>query len=638
IEQTLREKLPEDFQTSEYLLEHGFVDLIVSRTKLKATLAQLINLHQSPLSLANQLPIPKSMPIEAIRFRHLPQDDLLLFLEVTKLKKVADQYFSTNNPEKAKLCYQKIIASLDLMQECRDANVKLSFAKSYIEIYQSLFVLSINTNDLREAFYYAEAARSICLVEHLSSQQISSQTKIPWEISAEITQTQRYTQNALSLYGRGLRQKIDKLLLAELHDQWITGKKSLEKLYDEASEFEPEFIAKTEAYPVSWQEVQSLLPYDTAIVDFFFTESFLVTMLTLPGKEQPLVVKKLPLKNSGNSLTEIAKAWLEYVSTEGLTGEGNIVNRLPQILSSMIDQISELLQLGDLLNYLDQEIQQLVIIPNSYLHFLPLHALWLNEHQRLIDRFAINYIPSIKLWKICQKRQRYHSSFLGIENPRRDQDLTFAKAELVSICQQKQFGESQVLQEQKFLKKKVLGLSQTNHCFHFSGHAEYNFTHPLKSYLLLSEKGNEKLTLSKILTELHLPQADLVTLSGYCPGTFESFEPQNECIGLTIGFLLAGAKAVISSQWKVNSISTAFLLDEFYQQWNKTNSKLLALQKAQNWLRHCTAEELRERSHSWELSELESKQGLHLAAELDFLEGVPFAHPYYWAAFTLNGC
>ena len=46
IEQTLREKLPDDFQTSEYLLQHGFVDAIVPRTNLKRTLAQLISLHQ----------------------------------------------------------------------------------------------------------------------------------------------------------------------------------------------------------------------------------------------------------------------------------------------------------------------------------------------------------------------------------------------------------------------------------------------------------------------------------------------------------------------------------------------------------------------------------------------------------------
>lgn len=46
IEQTLREKLPDGFQTSEYLLEHGFIDSIVPRTQLKKTLAQLISLHQ----------------------------------------------------------------------------------------------------------------------------------------------------------------------------------------------------------------------------------------------------------------------------------------------------------------------------------------------------------------------------------------------------------------------------------------------------------------------------------------------------------------------------------------------------------------------------------------------------------------
>jgi acetyl-CoA carboxylase carboxyl transferase subunit beta len=50
IEQTLREKLPDNFQTSEYVLDHGFVDAIVSRTQLKKTLAQLIRLHQPQTS------------------------------------------------------------------------------------------------------------------------------------------------------------------------------------------------------------------------------------------------------------------------------------------------------------------------------------------------------------------------------------------------------------------------------------------------------------------------------------------------------------------------------------------------------------------------------------------------------------
>ena len=42
IESTIREKLPDDFQTSEYLFEHGMLDMIVKRADLKATLARLI--------------------------------------------------------------------------------------------------------------------------------------------------------------------------------------------------------------------------------------------------------------------------------------------------------------------------------------------------------------------------------------------------------------------------------------------------------------------------------------------------------------------------------------------------------------------------------------------------------------------
>ena len=45
IEQTIRQDLPTDFQTSEYLFHHGFIDLIVSRTQLKPKLIQLLNFY-----------------------------------------------------------------------------------------------------------------------------------------------------------------------------------------------------------------------------------------------------------------------------------------------------------------------------------------------------------------------------------------------------------------------------------------------------------------------------------------------------------------------------------------------------------------------------------------------------------------
>ena len=45
IEQTLREKLPDNFQTAEYLQEHGFVDTIVPRPQFRNTLSKILKLH-----------------------------------------------------------------------------------------------------------------------------------------------------------------------------------------------------------------------------------------------------------------------------------------------------------------------------------------------------------------------------------------------------------------------------------------------------------------------------------------------------------------------------------------------------------------------------------------------------------------
>ena len=46
IEQTINEKLPEDFQTAEFLLEHGQLDKVVHRKDMKETLAQILKMHQ----------------------------------------------------------------------------------------------------------------------------------------------------------------------------------------------------------------------------------------------------------------------------------------------------------------------------------------------------------------------------------------------------------------------------------------------------------------------------------------------------------------------------------------------------------------------------------------------------------------
>ena len=50
IEQTIRQQLPEGFQRSEYLLDHGMVDMIVSRQEMKARLSQALRIFTQQAS------------------------------------------------------------------------------------------------------------------------------------------------------------------------------------------------------------------------------------------------------------------------------------------------------------------------------------------------------------------------------------------------------------------------------------------------------------------------------------------------------------------------------------------------------------------------------------------------------------
>ena len=42
IEETIKQKLPDDFQTAEYLLDHGFIDSIVNRSEMKDYLMNVL--------------------------------------------------------------------------------------------------------------------------------------------------------------------------------------------------------------------------------------------------------------------------------------------------------------------------------------------------------------------------------------------------------------------------------------------------------------------------------------------------------------------------------------------------------------------------------------------------------------------
>ncbi len=63
IEQTIREKLPEGFQTSEYLLEHGMIDMVVKRHEIPSLLARVLKIMMKrSVGVGERMPAVKAEP------------------------------------------------------------------------------------------------------------------------------------------------------------------------------------------------------------------------------------------------------------------------------------------------------------------------------------------------------------------------------------------------------------------------------------------------------------------------------------------------------------------------------------------------------------------------------------------------
>jgi acetyl-CoA carboxylase carboxyl transferase subunit beta len=57
IEQTIRQKLPEGFQRSEFLVEHGMLDLVVDRREMKATLSRVLRFMRAEPAAMERVPV-----------------------------------------------------------------------------------------------------------------------------------------------------------------------------------------------------------------------------------------------------------------------------------------------------------------------------------------------------------------------------------------------------------------------------------------------------------------------------------------------------------------------------------------------------------------------------------------------------
>ncbi len=243
---------------------------------------------------------------------------------------------------------------------------------------------------------------------------------------------------------------------------------------------------------------------------------------------------------------------------------------------------------------------QLTIAPHGILHYLPFGAL-LDGDQYLVDRVSLRMTPSAAvLVYLPTDRPRKAGTLLALGNPDlgdRALDLPNAQTEAVRVAAL--FPNSRALVRADASKSALKDLGNGFAMLHFATHGRFNADAPLSSGLYLA-KGRESdgvLTVGDLYS-LHL-DADLVTLSA-CETGLGKVANGDDVIGLTRGFLYAGARTIVASLWEVDDAATAQLMESFYR----------------NQAQHDKREALR-------LAQIETRKS--------------HPEPWYWAGFNIEG-
>ncbi len=236
---------------------------------------------------------------------------------------------------------------------------------------------------------------------------------------------------------------------------------------------------------------------------------------------------------------------------------------------------------------------RLMLVPHQFLHRVPFECLW-DGHDYIGDRYVLSRLPTADLLlRRTQGRRVRARGVLICGTVKSGPPAVAAELDAVAACFP---GETaRVMRDPK--ATEILDAMTRTRLLHLSAHGVFREDNPLFSRL---STGDGALFLVDLLGRRL--NAELVVLSACNSGV--AFTGQGDDLsGVAHGFLAAGARELVASQWRVHDEATLALMRAFY--------------------RHYTGGRRRDAAAALSAACAETR------AEWD--------HPFYWGAFTVHG-
>lgn len=522
-----------------------------------------------------------------------------------------------------------------LRAKIANAELRASYLASYQHFYRFYTDLLMQLHQSQPekgfdvlAFQANERARARSLLDILNE----ARADIRQGINPSLLERERALQNQLEKKEQEKTKTLNKERAAKLESEIQTLTKQYQELQSEIKIKSPKYAALTQPQPVSLKDVQQMLDADTILLEYSlsYDRSYLWVV-----SQNSIKTFRLPKQED---IETAARRFYETVKDESSQDKADTAAK--NLSRLIIEPIAN--ELGN---------KRLLIVADGALQYIPFAALSVaktnstDNGQPLIINHEIVYLPSASVLSLLRNEtnRKPASKVLAVlADPVFNLDDPRVKKEGASQSSSQSNGtvrslslkpngvltrlpgtrreangvsvlipESERMQALDFKASRVTAMSEEisqYRILHFATHGILNSQHPELSAIVLSlvdEKGNPQDGFLRLHEIYNLKlSADLIVLSA-CQTALGKDIKGEGLLGLTRGFMYAGAPRVAASLWEVDDKATSELMKLFYQR--MLGEKKLPASAA-----------LRE-------------------AQIEMWKTKRFNAPYYWSAFTIQG-
>ena len=433
-----------------------------------------------------------------------------------------------------------------------------------IEICIRLFQLTGKNIYLEKAFFFDERNKASVLSLGLSDAALKKAGNLPAPLVSEETNCKELI-NQLSLKASGTSDSSSQVsLLAQIREQELKLE-SINKQFDNYPAYHQlRFANNTIAVPDLQKDI---IPGNCAILSFHVGDTNLLCWVISKNKFDYVTIPY-----SDSLVNHIMALNRELQSNDAFnTTSTRIHARI--LYRHLIQPLEEKIKSFD----------QLMIIPDDELSYIPFELLLDTSDQYLIKKFAISYNYSCSLLKkpIAQNEKRGYSilayaPYSGELPPGSLPELPASKKEVEGL-------KGMLLTGNRATKEAFIQAAPGYNILHLATHAKANDKEPLQSYIAFypahpDSPATDRLFIPDIYS-LSLPKTSLVILSACETGAGQLVKGEG-LISLSRAFSYAGCANIITSQWKADDEATAFVARRLHRYLEKGIDIASSLQRA----------------------------------------------------------